>query len=77
MQTQSSTSSVFLYYSPPYFLRQGFSLDLKLTASYRLDSQQALGMLLSLLATRAKYHPSFYMDAGNSNSESHAYVASI
>lgn len=39
--------SVFLHRSPPYFLRQGLSLNLKLTTSANLAGHQVFGIHLS------------------------------
>jgi hypothetical protein len=48
------------YHSPPYFLRQGLSLNLRLTVSAKLASQQALltfqGWLCRFVPTYLAFH---------------------
>lgn len=69
---------VCVYHSPPWFLRQGLSLNLELTDSTRWTGQQASKALcLHLPSTRntSAYgvHWVFHMGTGDRNSGPHAF----
>lgn len=71
--THREARTVFFNYSPPWFLREGLSLNLELMDSARLAGPQGSVIFLSLPLQwqHAVPHPAFYMGARQMDSCPH------